>query len=212
MLQALEQQPLASLAFSEYSLFDNNGEHCGSSSIGHAPSMEEMLTRPLLPIIPSSLIIPRKMFEQVGGFSEVFTGAGAGEEWCILLLLRELGEFVYVPDKLTLYRAGESGNRADKYGANLPRFVALVKERYGVSGKALIRNAKNLHCRLMLSKMAHQMNHGDRSGAVRTLVRIAAVRPAYLLSSEFTERLVLPHNIKRLGELVGILSRSEQRA
>ena len=52
----------------------------------------------------------------------------------------------------------------------------------------------------MLSKMAYQMNNGDRLGAIRTLAGIARLRPAYFLSSEFHGRLFLPHNMKRLRE------------
>ena len=130
----------------------------------------------------------------------------------MLLLLRELGEFVYVPDKLTLYRVGESGKVADKYGPGVPTFISLVKERYGARGKALIRNAKSRQCRSLLSKVAHQMNNGDRLGAIRTLARLARFRPAYFFSSEFSGRLFLPHNMKRLRDLIAILSRAEQRS
>ncbi len=211
MVSALKRNPQASLAFSEYSFFDNRDAENDGSSIGHAPSMEEMLTEPLLPILPSSLVIPREMFERVGGFCEAFRGAGAGEEWSILLFLRELGEFVHVPYKLTLYRAGQSGDRADKYAPNLPIFIALMKQRYGARGKALIRNARNLHCRLMLSKIAHQMSDGDRLGAALALFRIASIRPSYFFSSEFIQRLLLPHNMRRLRALASVLSRMEQR-
>ena len=41
MVSALERNPLASLAFSEYRYFDDNGAECGGSAIGHAPSMED---------------------------------------------------------------------------------------------------------------------------------------------------------------------------
>jgi glycosyltransferase involved in cell wall biosynthesis len=206
MVSALERNPLASLAFSEYRYFDNNGAEHGGSAIGHAPSIEE--TQRLLPILPSTLVIPRQMFDRTGGFCEEFKGAQGCEDDWMLLLLRELGEFVYVPDKLTLYRVGESGKVADKWGPGVPTFVALVKERYGTRGKALIRNVKSRQCRRMLSKVADQMNNGDRLGAIRTLARLARLRPAYFFSSEFTKRLFRPHNMKRVRDLTSILSRA----
>ena len=49
-------------------------------------------------------MIPRQMFERVGGFREEFKGAQAFEDLWMLLLLRELGKFVYVPKSSLLYR------------------------------------------------------------------------------------------------------------
>ena len=129
----------------------------------------------------------------------------------MLLLLREFGEFVYVPEKLTLYRVGESWKYADKYAFGLLIFIALVRKRYGAKGKALIREAKNRHCRSMLSKVAHQMNNGDRLGAIRTLARIARFWPAFFLTSEFRGRLFRPQNIKRLRDLTSGLPRLSQQ-
>ena len=74
------------------------------------------------------------------------------EDLWLLLLLRELGEFVYVPDKLTRYRVIAGAEPADKYVGGLPTFIALVRKRYGRGGKALIRSAKNKRCRWMLSQ------------------------------------------------------------
>ena len=125
----------------------------------------------------------------------------------MLLLLRELGEFVYVSEKLTLYQEGYSGRNADKYGPNLPIFISLAKRRYGARGRALIRNTKNIQCRWMISKVARQMNNGDRLGAIRTLAGIARLRPAYFFSSEFIGRLFLPHNMKRVRDLTAVSSR-----
>jgi len=199
MISALERNPLASLAFSEYRHIDNNGVECGASSIGHAPSIAEM--QRLLPILPSTWVLPRAMFDRAGGFCEAFKGAQGGEDSWMLLLLRELGDFVYVSEKLTLYRLAESGKAADKYSPSLSTFGALVTQRYGTKGKALIRNNKNLHCRWMLCKAADQMNNGDRLGALRTLARVVKLRPAYFFGSEFRQRLLLPQNLKRLRDL-----------
>ena len=81
-------------------------------------------------------MIPRQALERTGGFCEEFDGAGFEDLWT-LLLLRELGEFAYVPESLTLYRVGHSGALADKYAPAYPVFIALVKQRYGRKGKAV---------------------------------------------------------------------------
>jgi hypothetical protein len=120
--------------------------------------------------------------------------------------MRELGHFVYLSQELTLYRVGDSSKSSDKYGCGLRVFVSLVKERYGSRSNALIRGAKTLLCRWMLSKVAHQMNHQDRVGALKTLAGIARLRPAYFISSEFAERLFLPQNMKRIRDLTSVLN------
>ncbi|MGA8213423.1 MAG: glycosyltransferase family A protein [Candidatus Sulfotelmatobacter sp.] len=209
MTSALKRNPLASLAFSDYSFIDDNGAACGELAFGHAFAIEELASERFLPvfsfgtgILPSTWVIPRQVFERTGGFCEEFKRVDGFEDQWMLLLLRELGEFVYVPGKLTLYRVGESGKKADRYARGLPTFVAQVKRRYGKSGKGLIRDAKNVQCRRLLSKVAHQMNNKDRLGSIRTLARIARHRPAYFFGPEFTQRLLLRHNMKRLWDLV----------
>ena len=207
MISALEKNPLASLAFSEYGYVSETGMDAGESSIGHAPSMEELMERPP-PILPSTWVVRRTMFERSGGFCEAFEGAEGFEHCWTLMLLREIGEFEYIPEKLTLYTVGDSSKSADKYRRGLPIFIDLVNRRYGARGRILIRNSKNLQCRWMLSKVAHQMNCGDRLGALATLARIARLRPAYFFSAEFIDRLFLPQNLKRARDLTAALRRA----
>ncbi|MGA2409789.1 MAG: glycosyltransferase family A protein [Candidatus Binataceae bacterium] len=201
IVAALERNPAASLAFSEYINFDENGVECGESSLGHAPSMQELMEVCLPPILTSTWVMPRTAFERSGGFSEAFKGGQGFEDSWLLLLLRELGEFEYVPERLTRYRIVGNSESADKYAHALSTFITLVKERYGTRGRALIRNAKNLQCRWMLSKIAHQTDRGDRLGAIRTVARIMRFHPAYFVGSEFTGRLVLPQNMKRFWDI-----------
>lgn len=201
MMLALERNPAASLAFSEYLNVDESGATCGESSLGHAPSMRELMEICLPPILTSTWMIPRTIFARSGGFSEAFKGGQGFEDSWLLLLLRELGDFVYVPERLTRYRVAADSESADKYAHALSTFTTLVKQRYGRRGRALIRNAKHLQCRWMLSKIARQMDRGDRLGVIRTLSRIMSFHPAYFFSSEFIGRLILPQNMKRFWEI-----------
>ncbi len=212
MVAALEQNTQASLAFSDYVIIDDHGADCGSSfhSMLH---VERLSSEPSLVfslgILPSVWVIPRPIFER-GGFLEQlkqFKGPGGYLDQWMLLLLRELGEFVYVPEKLSVYRAPESQESADKYAPNLAIFIALAKRHYGRKSRVLIRMARNKQCKSLLSKVAYQMDNRDRLGAVCSLSRIAGTRPAYFFSSEFTERLFLSHNIKRARNLAAILNR-----
>jgi glycosyltransferase involved in cell wall biosynthesis len=215
MVSALERNPLASLAFSDYRFIDNSGAECGEPDFGDVSALELLMSERPFPvcsfptaILPSTWIIPRQVLESIGGFCEAFKGAQGFEDHWMLVLLKDFGEFVYVPEKLTLYRLGESCKSADKYAPGLPIYISLVKKRFGAGGKRLIRNTRNAHCRWMLSKIAHQMNNRDRLGAIRTLVRIAKLRPAFFLGSEFRGRLFLPHNMKRVRDLTALLRRA----
>ena len=110
MTAALRQNSAASLAFSEYGFIDGSGTEYRESAIGDVSSMPALMKKSPFPIAslsafiyPSTWLVPRRVLARTGGFNEAFKGAGYEDSW-LLLLLRELGDFVYVPDKLTLYR------------------------------------------------------------------------------------------------------------
>jgi glycosyltransferase involved in cell wall biosynthesis len=207
---ALEKNPSASLAFSECRFVDNDGIECGESSLGHAPSLDEILTPQPLSILTSTWLVRHDVLDRVGGFSERFKkGAGYEDIW-LLLLLREHGEFIYVPDILTLYRVVHSGTTADKYRNGMYVFISLLKERYGTSSKQWIRNTKHTQCKAMLSKVAYQMNMGEKWGAVRTLGAILRFRPSFFLQADFRKRLLLPQNVGRFRALASALGRAHR--
>jgi glycosyltransferase involved in cell wall biosynthesis len=201
MVAELERNPNASLAFSEYSTFNAKGEVLGCSSLGHAPSMEELMETWLPPILTSTWVLRKQAFEESGGFCEDFIGGQGFEDSWLLLALRERGEFLYLPKVFTSYRVDETAENADKYNHALVTFISLAKRHYGRKGRVLVRNAKNLQCRFLLTKMAHQMDQGKRLGALLTLARIVKLRPAYLIGAQFVGRLCLPQNTMRVFQL-----------
>jgi glycosyltransferase involved in cell wall biosynthesis len=207
MVSALRENPSASLAFSDFGLIDGEGHEFRVSSIGSSPLFETaMNTRPFpaasLPdgLMTSTWILTRANFDSVGGFCEDFRGAGWEDCW-LLVLLRELGQFLYLPEKLALYRATYQGEMADKYGPGTELFVRLVSNRFGRRGDTLIRDVKNVKCRWLLTKVAHQMDTGDKRGAITSLVEILRFNPVYFLSRHFRDRLRLLRNVRRLREL-----------
>jgi glycosyltransferase involved in cell wall biosynthesis len=219
MVLALVRNPQASLAFSDYILVDENGAKCGESAYSDLPRLEQLMTQRPLPVLcfkpgllPSTWVIPRQILESIGGFCEAFKGSGGFDDHWMLLVLREQGEFVYVPEKLTVYRTAESGKVADKYGAGVATFISLVKERYGTKSKSLIRTAKSAQSRSLLSKMAFQMNNADRLGALRSLAGILRLYPGYFVTSEFVSRLCLLQNTERLRKLIFSLPRARNKA
>jgi glycosyltransferase involved in cell wall biosynthesis len=216
MTAALARHPGASLAFSEYGFIDDSGNEYRQSAICDASSMAALMNKCPFPvaslsafIYPSTWLVPRKHLLRTGGFSEAFKGAGYEDSW-LLLLLRDLGEFVHVPDKLTLYRETDAAAVADKYGPGLSVFIDMVRKRYGKQGRDLVRGTRNAHCRALLSKIAHQMDRGDRAGAIHSLLHIAKTRPAYFFSSECLTRLRFPQNRRRVRGLATVPARARE--
>jgi glycosyltransferase involved in cell wall biosynthesis len=205
MVSALESTPSASLAFSECRLIDKDGLDCGNSSIGHPPTMNEIPMSDPFPVLPSTWVLSRQVFEKVGGFSEQFKGAQGFEDTWMLMLLREIGEFVYVPNRLVLYRVYDVVAEA-KYGPGLSIFIRLLKQRYGRTARQWIRSTKHSQCRGLLSQVARQMNAGDRIGALRTCARIFCLWPTYFVRREFMTRLIAPQNTRRVRQLLSTCS------
>jgi glycosyltransferase involved in cell wall biosynthesis len=209
MCSALDLNPAASLAFSEYTNFGGNREY-GASSLRGAPTMRDLMEVSLPPILTSTWVLPRESFKRAGGFSEAFKGGQGFEDSWLLLLLRELGEFIYVPERLTRYRVSEGRESADRYDNGLVVFTTLARKRYGERGKRLIQNARDLQCRWLLTKVAHQMDRSEHFAALITLLRIGLQRPAYFFGPQFRERLLMPQNSERLKTLTGLRTRSQR--
>ncbi len=70
----------------------------------HSPTMDEMLDQ-IWAYLPSTIVIRRDTLIAIGGFSEEFKPEHyACEDTFIMLLVRERGEIVYVPETLVRYR------------------------------------------------------------------------------------------------------------
>ena len=100
------------------------------------------------------------------------------------MLLRELGDFLYVSEGLTVY-CSHGSMIAEKYMPGPSIIIPLRKDRYGVRSRRWIRYTKNGLCRDLLSIIAHQMNDGDRLGALRTFTHLFQLRPRIFLRPEF---------------------------
>ena len=80
MIAALEREPGAVLAYSEYFAIDDDGRIGAVSQIGRPPSMESMLTRGWEKVT-SMVVMRRQGFRQCGGFCEEFRSPGLEDLW-----------------------------------------------------------------------------------------------------------------------------------
>lgn len=145
MVDTLDPVPSAVLAFCGVITVDDDDHDVGIELVdersAHAPSMDELLTR-WWPILTSAALIRRSAFERAGGFSEAFTKPGF-EDPFMWLVLRERGDFLYVPSKLVRYRTMPPSLRMMKYSKGYRIFGRLVSERYGDAGERLVRESSN---------------------------------------------------------------------
>jgi glycosyltransferase involved in cell wall biosynthesis len=157
----LEQDAGCVAVFSDAVQIDSAGEVVVSNFVdpesAYAPTLDEMLAH-AWPILPSSMVIRRATLLETGGFAEQFGPRGGGpEDVYAFLLLRERGEFRFVPERLVRYRLSTLGEnfakriqKSDRSGSqsvavgDLERsfdgnliFARLIRDRYGARGRAL---------------------------------------------------------------------------
>lgn len=74
----------------------------------HAPTLDEMLGGRPWPILVGSIVIRRDTLLAIGGFPEEFKAEHwGGEDTFLFLLVRERGEFIYLPELLVQHRLRE---------------------------------------------------------------------------------------------------------
>jgi glycosyltransferase involved in cell wall biosynthesis len=153
-LAALEGDSGAAMVYTNASMMAGGGELLGTTYTPEdekrAPAIEDMLSR-LWNILPSTAVMKRATFDQIGGFREEFaTAHPQWEDGYFMIVAREQGRFVYLDEPTVLYRVvasvqetlkrrrvwtNDSENpetmRVDRYVRNFELMDRLVRERYG---------------------------------------------------------------------------------
>lgn len=207
---ALDRNAAATLAFSDVIQIGLDGSFGQPSHIGRAPSMDDLLTRNW-GILPSSVVMRRRVFERCGGFREEITGPGCGEDTYMWMLAREQGEFEYEPEPLVLRRSCEFSEMADKYARNLQVYKRIVRQRYGGRAKPLIKEINLTFANSLVAKTLRQMDDGERVSWMWTWIRALWFRPFYLLTNGNFRLLMKPQNVRRLANLARIGRAKESR-
>lgn len=168
---------------------------CVSSEWAHPPSLHELLTR-LWPIILSTVVMRRQVFEACGGFSEEFKfGYEDPDLW---IRAREHGRFVYVAEALTYYTLiEERAERMEKYLTSQAVFFRRLRERYGNAAEELIRRIVRSYTNWLGYQGLLAMRAGDAAAARRYFARILRRHPTHLKSALRYVRTFLPTPMAR---------------
>ena len=142
MMPPLERDLDCMLVFSNAVKFLETGETLSdfvSPERAHAPTLDEMLTH-LWPIISTTAVVRRSALDKVGYF---FVEPHVYHNFCsdiyAWLLLRELGHFHYVPEKLAMYSTRPFPHNIGQYGRSQKYAFRRIAARYGARGRRMVR-------------------------------------------------------------------------
>ena len=135
-IAALEAHPTTTMAFSDVVPVGANNRPLAPTfmhpGMARPPLMEDLLEEGQWPILPSSVTMRRWVFGRVGGFAEEYKGAAGFEDTELWFLLREMGDFAFVPEPLVNYRL-------DPDGRTLAQVRAWLRAVRGADAQALRR-------------------------------------------------------------------------
>jgi glycosyltransferase involved in cell wall biosynthesis len=189
----------AAMTYHDAIALDRDGRQiaptCISPGQAHPPSMDEMLTQ-LWPIITSTVVIQRRIFDACGGFSEQFKfGYEDPDLW---LRAREHGHFIYIPEPLTYYTLIEQRDeRMEKYLTSRTVFFRRLRERYGEAAEGLIRHTVRGYTNWLGYRGLLAMRAGNPAEARRYFARILRQHPTHVKSALRYIRTFLPEPIAR---------------
>jgi glycosyltransferase involved in cell wall biosynthesis len=196
-VSALLDNPTVALVYSDMIVVNEAGEESRRSPIkpdtAHAPTMDEMLTR-IWPITPSTVVMRRAAFDRAGGFCESLISAEDIHFW---LLMREQGDFVYIPDKLVRFTFGQLYPKVLNRDIGPDAIVDLIRTRYGSRADQLIADFIRHRVRMIANAGVIEMSRGNLAGARRCFIRVLRYDPRHVKSYLRLVRSYLPATIAR---------------
>jgi glycosyltransferase involved in cell wall biosynthesis len=172
-VEALQTHSTTTMAFSDVVPVGPDSASLAPSylhpGMARPPLMEDLLEEGWWPILPSSVTIRRWVFDRVGGFAEEYKGAAGFEDTELWFLLRELGDFAFVPEPLVNYRLDPLIERMHKYEPGFRMFADRMRKRYGEKGERLARRSAALYHWLLTVKGLRCLEAGEMPEARRAL-------------------------------------------
>ncbi len=209
-LPRLADDSQAALLYHDAIAVDRSGRQIAPSCVppdqAHPPSLNEMLNR-LWPIITSTVIMRRRVFEECGGFSEEFVfGYEDPDLW---IRVRELGHFIYLPQPLTYYTLIEDRvERMEKYLTSQTVFFRRLRQRYGDAAEGVIRRTVRSYTNWLGYQGLIAMQSGNAALARSYFVRILRRHPTHFKSVLRYIRTFMPAPLVRAlsGRTAGMTS------
>jgi glycosyltransferase involved in cell wall biosynthesis len=190
----------AALLFHDAIVLNRNGDQLPQSYVwaerAYAPSMDELLAK-FWPIVPSTVVMRRSVFEACGGFCEEFRTPGY-EDPELWIRARECGEFIFLPERLTYYMTSElRAERMEKYVNSRYLFFRHLRRRYGRRADELIRSTTRSYTNWLSHQGLLAMQQGNPAAARAYFARILRHQPAHLKSALRWLRTFLPAPVAR---------------
>jgi len=180
-IAALQTHPTTTMAFSDVVPIDRNGIALAPTylhpGMARPPLMENLMEEGGWPILPSTVTIRRWVFDRVGGQAEEFRGAGGFDDADLWFLLRELGDFAFVPEPLARYRLTPFVERMRKYAPGFRVFTQRMRKRYGEPGDRMVRRSAALYRWLLTVKGLRCLEAGDMRQARSALLCVLRYQP-----------------------------------
>ena len=200
---ALEGDQSCVMAYTDLAVIDSNGTPLNTSLVGpevaHPPTLDEMFTR-LWPIMPSAVVIRRPALEAIGGFAEEFRSYGFEDAYC-WLRLRELGPFVYLPERLVQWRFAPYPRPLKNFAAHpesRAMFARLVRERWGRSVEPLLQSRARASRSLLGFIGLTELRNGNPQQARDAFRRALQLDPRRLKNYLRFLRTFLPPGLARV--------------
>ena len=186
----LDKNPACVAVYSNVIVLDGAGRElwcCVPPEFQHSPALDEMLDR-LWVYLPSATVIRRDTILAIGGYSEDFKAGHYGfEDTFIMLLVRERGEIMYLPEVLVRrpFRefAAQYANRLRSRNFEIDSaqafseferrfegstvFARLVREHFGARGRKIAKSGVDGAANELVGVGLMAMHEGDRRLAAR---------------------------------------------
>ena len=184
---ALARQPHLAMVYSDAVQIDRAGNQIYDSYTPadqhRAPTLAEMLSG-AWNILPSSVLLRRETFDEIGGFCEEFKALFFEDTW-FYLLARERGSFAYLDKPLLRYERSNpaegavkrvtargpdnpaSRNQLERSLRTFETMIALTRGRYGAAANGLITAVEQRRLSFLEGTGLLRMQAGDPEAARR---------------------------------------------
>lgn len=200
MVPVLEADPRCVMAYCDLEIVDSTGRPLETSLVGvrstDPPTLDDMLHN-IWPIMPSGVVMRRRALEAAGGWPEELT---AFEDVYLWLLMRELGHFAYVPERLAVWRFSlfpdplKRGGGQERAGRVFRR---MVRERYGIDPAQHVAARRRAPRSILGYIGLNAMASGDHALARRAFFRALQFDRFRIKNHLRLMRTFLPHAVAR---------------